>query len=283
MAEIIIDNLDRSELSPISTDDIDVIMKKSQTRMGKTLNGEPQFIISVAETQNVLDKFAGSKTNFVILSVDVVASTKLSMTLPLDRLALLIQSFNQEMSLIVKEFGGFVLKYLGDAVLAFFVIVPGHESEENVACTRAIHCANCMLQIAHRGINPILNQYDCPQLNLRIGIDVGENAVIQSGWDIHSDLTNVEENSINNSMSKRGQSFVKKPVYDVLGYNTNLAVKMTALANPNHIVIGQLVYDALDGNQKSLFQRLVLSSEIWNYVNNNTVGDRYNVYTNKKS
>jgi len=282
MGEINIDNLDRSELSPISTDEIDVIMKKSQTRMWKTLNGEPQFIISVAETQNVLDKFAGSKINSVILNVDVVASTKLSMTLPLERLTLLIQSFNQEMSLIVKDFGGFVLKYLGDAVLAFF-IVPSHESEGKVACTRAIHCANCMLQVAHMGINPILNQYDCPQLNLRIGIDVGENAVIQSGWDIHSDLTNVEENSINNSMSKRGQSFVKKPVYDVLGYNTNLAVKMTSLANPNHIVIGQLVYDALDDNQKSLFQRLVLSPEIWNYVNNNTEKNRYNVYTNMKS
>jgi adenylate cyclase len=275
--------MDRSELSPVSSYDVDVIMKKSQTRMWKTLKGEPQFIISVAETQNVLDKFAGSKMNFVILNVDLVASTKLSMTLPLDRLARLIQSFNQEMSLIVKDFGGFVLKYVGDAVLAFFVVVPGHESEGKVACSRAIHCAKCMLQVANRGINPILNQYDCPEMNIRIGIDVGENAVIQSGWDIHPDLTNAEEeNGINNSMNKRGQPLVKKPVYDVLGYNTNLAVKMTALANPNHMVIGQLVYDTLDDNQKSLFQKLVLSSEIWNYVNNNSGRNRYNVYTNKK-
>jgi hypothetical protein len=59
--------------------------------------------------------------------------------------------------------------------------------------------------------------------------------------------------------------------------------KSQTLANPNHMVIGQLVYDALDENQKSLFQRLVLSSEIWNYVNNNTEGNRYNVYTNKES
>jgi class 3 adenylate cyclase len=86
---------------------------------------------------------------------------------------------------------------------------------------------------------------------------------------------------VSNSMNKRGQPLVKKPVYDVLGYNTNLAVKMTALANPNHIVIGQLVYDALDDNQKSIFQKLVLSPETWNYVNNNSGGNRYNVYTNK--
>jgi adenylate cyclase len=274
-------NLDRSE-SPVSPDYLDVIMKKSQSRMWKTLNGELQFIISVVETQNVLGRFAGSKVYFVILNVDLVASTKLSMTLPLDRLTRLIQSFNQEMSLIVKDFGGFVLKYVGDAVLAFFVVVPGRESEGNVACTRAIHCAKCMLQVSHRGINPILNQYDCPQMNIRIGIDVGENAVIQSGWDIHPDLTNAEENGINNSMNKQGQLLVKKPVYDVLGYNTNLAVKMTALTNPNHMVIGQLVYDTLDDNQKSIFQKLVISSEIWNYVNNNTGRNRYNVYTNKK-
>jgi adenylate cyclase len=81
------------------------------------------------------------------------------------------------MYLIVKDFGGFVLKYVGDAVLAFFVVGPGHESEGNVACNRAIHCANCMLQMAHGGINPILNQYDCPQMNIWIGVDVGENAV----------------------------------------------------------------------------------------------------------
>jgi adenylate cyclase len=57
---------------------------------------------------------------------------------------------------------------------------------------------------------------------------------------------------------------------------------MTALTNPNHMVIGQLVYDILDDNEKSLFQKLVISSEIWNYVNNNNGRNRYNVYTNKK-
>jgi adenylate cyclase len=43
---------------------------------------------------------------FVILNVEIVESTKLSMILPLDRLTKLIQTFNQEMSLIDKEFGG---------------------------------------------------------------------------------------------------------------------------------------------------------------------------------
>jgi hypothetical protein len=82
--------------------EIDAIMKKSQTRVWKTLKGEPEFILSVAETQNILDKFANSKIDLVILNVDLVASTKLSMTLPLDKLTIMIQSFNQEMDINLK-------------------------------------------------------------------------------------------------------------------------------------------------------------------------------------
>jgi class 3 adenylate cyclase len=120
--------------SSTPTVDVNAIMTRSQARVWKTLEGEPGFIISVADTQNILGEAARSKMNFVILNVDLVASTKLSMTLPLDRLTMMIQAFNQEMSLIVKEFGGFILKYVGDAVLAFF-LVPSHQSQPKVACT----------------------------------------------------------------------------------------------------------------------------------------------------
>ena len=264
--------------------DFNSIMKKSQNRVWNTLGGEPEFIISIAETQNVLSKFASSKMKFVILNVDLVGSTKLSMTLPLDRLTKLIQTFNQEMSLIVKEFGGFVLKYIGDAVLAFFVVVvsSGHQSQLKVACTSAINCARCMLQVADNGINPILNQYNCPAMNMRIGIDVGENAIIQSGWDIHPrmiDNVKDDKNSDNNIPKKEHLS-IKKPVYDILGYSTSIAVKMTTLANPNHMVIGQLVYDELDNSQKSLFSQLDFSPEVWSYTSNNTEKNIYKVYTN---
>jgi adenylate cyclase len=272
--------MDKLVSSSTPTVDVNAIMRRSQTRVWKTLEGEPEFIISVADTQNVLGKAARSKMNFVILNVDLVGSTKLSMSLPLDRLTIMIQAFNQEMSLIVKEFEGFILKYVGDAVLAFF-LVPSHQSQPKVACTRAINCARCMLQVAHEGINPILNQYDCPVMSVRIGIDTGENAVIQSGWDIHPNITNAEKIGNNNNVSKKEQPLIKKPVYDVLGYSTSIAVKMTALANPNHMVIGQLVYDVLDDNQKTLFRQLTMSPEIWSYVNTNTGGTIYNVYTNK--
>src|ERR671911_1697276 len=172
------------------------IMKKSQTRVRKMLEGKPEFVMSLLETQKVLKKFAKYKTNFVVLHVDLVGSTKLAMRLPLDRLTMIIQAFNQEMSVAVKAFRGYILKYVGDAVLAFFV-VPAHKSEAKAACINAVNCAKYMLRIAREAINPILNQYDCPEMNLRIGIDIGENAIIQSGWDIHPNIHNRRKNNKN--------------------------------------------------------------------------------------
>lgn len=265
--------------SPNRQVDLNSIMTKSQTRVWKTLEGEPEFVISVAETQNVLEKFARYKTTLVILNVDLVGSTRLSMTLPIDRLTMMIQAFNQEISIIVKAFGGYILKYVGDAVLAFFVL-PGHKSEAKVACINAVNCAKCMLRIARDAINPILlDQYDYPEMNLRIGIDIGVNAIIQSGWDIHPNIRRRDKTNMDITKNKKEHLVIKKPVYDLLSYTMNITVKMTALANPNHIVIGQLVYDHLDDNQRSGFQRLEISPEIWSYVNNNTGGNIYNVYT----
>jgi adenylate cyclase len=273
---------DEPETYMDTSTEVGSIIKKSKTRVEKALNGKPQYILSVEETQNVLEKFASSKINLVILHVDLVSSTKISMKLPLDRLTLLIQSFNQEMSLIVRDFGGYILKYVGDAVLAFFVTTTsGRQSQKDVACTCAINCAKCMIEVAQSGINPILDRFECPLMNLRIGIDMGENAIIQSGWDIHKNLDMMEKYQNGSNTSTKDFTTIKKPIYDILGYATNLAVKMTSLANPNHMIIGQLVYDTLDNDQRSIYHRLNVHPEVWNYISNNTDGKIYKVYTTK--
>jgi adenylate cyclase len=268
--------------SPNPQVDLNSIMKKSQTRVRKTLEGKPEFVMSLVDTQNVLEKFAKYKTTFVVLHVDLVGSTKMAMRLPLDRLTMIIQALNQEMSVAVKAFGGYILKYVGDAVLAFFV-VSGNKSEAKAACINAVNCAKYMLRVAREALNPILNQYGCPEINLRIGLDIGENAIIQSGWDIHPNISSRRKNNKNiiiTSHNKKQQHFlVKKPVYDVLSYTLSIAVKMTALANHNHLVIGDPMYNRLDDKQRSAFRRLPISPDIWAYVCRNSEGNIYNLYT----
>ena len=172
--------------------DIESVIKNSQTKMWKALKAKPEFRISLSETQTILEKFVESKIN-LILHIDLVDSTKMSMTLSIDKLSAIIRAFAEETSSIISMYGGYVLKYVGDAVLAFFVIEDetgaDGENKENITnndavapyslqSSNAIGCAYTMIQVIQKGINPILNQYDYPELKVRIGIDFGEIGVV---------------------------------------------------------------------------------------------------------
>ena len=98
---------------------INKAIQLAQSRMWRALKVGSEFNISMDETQHILEIYAKSKVTLVILHVDLVESTRLLMTLPVDRLATIIQAFSQEMSLTIAAYGGYVLKYVGDAILAF--------------------------------------------------------------------------------------------------------------------------------------------------------------------
>src|SRR5919206_1825064 len=255
---------------------IDFAIGNAQTRMWKALkSGGAQFDISMEETDKILRKFSRSKVTFVILHIDLVGSTQLSMILPLDRLTTIIQTFTQEMSTIIALYGGYVLKYIGDAILAFFITNSNINSKDDsrqkqeqlyLPCINAVNCARSMIKVIQNGINPILNQYDYPEMSIRIGIDVGEIALIQYGWDIHT---------------LGDKQIVKEPHHDILGYTVNVAIKMTRLAEPNGLVIGQSLYNILDEKQRSTFERLNISPDVWNYIDEKS-GSIYQVYGSKE-
>jgi Adenylate cyclase, family 3 (some proteins contain HAMP domain) len=161
--------------------DLENAIKMAQQRVWKALKVETRFDLSTEESHGVLAKLAKSKAKLVILNIDLVGSTRMSMTLPVDRLATLVQAFTQEMSLTINAYGGHVLKYVGDAILAFFLA----EGDPYLPSVNAVNCARSMIRIIREGINPILNQYDYPEMSVRVGIDLGENVVVEYGWNTH--------------------------------------------------------------------------------------------------
>jgi adenylate cyclase len=251
---------------------VDLAIKHAQYSMWKALKGEvPEFNISMMEeAQNILEKYAKSKVTFVILHIDIVGSTAMSMTLPVERLATIIQTFTQEMSLIIAAYGGYVLKYVGDSVLAFF---PVNLEDKYLPCANAVNCAHSMIKIMHEGLNPILSEYDYPEMGVRVGVDVGENVVVQYG----RGSSNSSNSSSHLSSGQDKRKALKKLHFDVLGYTISIAAKMTTFAKDNQIVIGQFVYDVLDDSQKSGFKVLRIGPDAWNYISN-TTGDVYSLY-----
>jgi len=138
------------------------------------------------------------------------------MTLPVDKLVTIIRAFSHELSSVVENYGGYVLKYVGDAVITFFA------PASNIYLTydKAIRSAKSMIDVMTSGINPVLNKYDYPDLYVKIGIDSGENVVVQYAYDKSSQI-------------------------DLLGYTMNIAAKITSLTSPNKISIGEKVYKFL--------------------------------------
>ena len=93
------------------------------------------------------------------------------------------------MTNVISFYGGYVLKYIGDAVLAFFVIEDTTSDEQYMNkmknSGRGIRnqqwfllppiqqwdwlCLARLSRVIKEGINPILNQYDYPELKVRVG------------------------------------------------------------------------------------------------------------------
>ena len=232
------------------TVDTETLVAQTQDRMWKALKRRYQYDANLEPAQVFLLNHINSKIPLVIMYVDLVGSTNMSMTLPIDKLVSIIRAFTYEMSSVIQSHKGYVLKYVGDAVIAFF---PSNYNKL-LACDNAVYCAQSMITVVRNGINPILNQYDYPELSIKIAIDEGENTIVQYGHH-------------------------KSSLIDILSYCMSIAAKITSITEPDRITIGEDVYNLLHPSLKTRFKRISLKDRIqdWKYTNRQT-GQLYNLY-----
>lgn len=232
------------------TVDTETLVAQTQDRMWRALKRRYQYNANLEPAQAFLLNHINSKISLVIMYVDLVGSTNMSMTLPIDKLVSIIRAFTYEMSSVIQSHKGYVLKYVGDAVIAFF---PSSYNKL-LACDNAVYCAQSMITVVRNGINPILNQYDYPELSIKIAIDEGENTIVQYGHH-------------------------KSSLIDILSYCMSIAAKITSITEPDRITIGEDVYNLLHPTLKTRFKRISLKDRIqdWKYTNRQT-GQLYNLY-----
>ncbi|MGB8134460.1 MAG: adenylate/guanylate cyclase domain-containing protein [Nitrososphaeraceae archaeon] len=232
--------------------DTTTLVSQTQNRMQKALNDHYRYDSSLKDSQGFLFKYVNSRLSLVIMYADLVGSTNMTMTLPVDKMVTIIRAFTYEMSSTVRSYGGYVLKYVGDAVIAFFP--SGYN--KLLACDKTVQCAKSMITVIKNGINPILSQYDYPDLGVKIGIDEGENVIVQYGND-------------------------RSSLIDILGYSMSITAKITALTNPNRITIGKDVFNILHPEIKERFTEIKLNPLEWKYADRET-GQLYKLYTSQQ-
>ena len=229
--------------------DSETIILETQKRVWAALKTGYEYSGITNEAENFLRKNVFSKMDMVVLYVDLVGSTTMALELPEDKLAIIISSFSQEMASVISLYGGYVLKFVGDAVIGFFLV------SENplTAADKAVSCAKSMIAIIQKGINPILNQYDYPDLMVKIGVDFGQSIVVRYG-------SNPEQSHV-----------------DLMGPAMNIAAKIQSLARPNQILVGDDVYRKLHPVSQSSFKEITWKNNEWKYRSRVT-GEIYKVY-----
>ena len=132
----------------IEEKEIQALIEQSKKRVLESFEKSSRFHVKVEEPSGIfLREYIGSALKLVVLYVDLVGSTLMTRNLSVDRLANIIQTFTQEMSVITSKFGGQVLKFVGDAVIAYFPISANH----TLAYNTAIDCSHSMITIRSRG------------------------------------------------------------------------------------------------------------------------------------
>lgn len=232
-------------------------IQKVKNRVYQSLKNNGLLIdLSNEQCKKYLQRKVNSKTRVVVMYIDINGSTQMSRDLSSSKLSLMIQIFSQEVSLSIINFGGYVLKFVGDAVIALF---PSDFNPKQ-SIENSFLCAKNILNIIQNGLNPIFKENKMLEISVKIGIEYGESIVIVYG---------------------KNAEFA--PI-DLIGFSISIASKITSLAAPNDILIGENAYDNISSNYKKNFINLSLDKgSKWDSIMkyNNNIKYRIFKYTEK--
>ena len=232
------------------------LQEQIRARVSKTLKDGIQLNMSTEESKKFLRRHVNTRTNLVIMIIDINNSTQMSLTLPEFKFAQLLQTFAQEVSIVVSGYGGFVFKYEGDAVI---VIFPA-DYDEIKACRNALNCTRTVLEILKNGINPIFRENELPEITVRTGLAFGPTLVVLYG--------------------KR----LEKAHVDITGSSISLAAKIASIAKPNQVLVGELIYNIIMSSKdkgslnKIKFNEVRLDPIKWKYLSQSDPQSLYHVY-----
>ena len=229
--------------------DSETLIKVAQNRVSDSIINGIEYSPFKDDSERFLRDHVNTRVHIFVMYIDMVNSTNITLSLSEEKIVKLITSFAQEMAYTVTQFGGYMLKFVGDAVLAYFnadnaLVYPA----DNI-----VNCAKSMIRVLNEAINPVLSTNNYPTIAAKIGIDSGENMIVRYGSD-------------------RTKSHV-----DILGASMNMAAKIQNMAEPNQILIGGDVYARLHPETQKTFNQKTLDDSKWKYHSRKT-GKLYPIY-----
>jgi adenylate cyclase len=154
-----------------------------------------------------------------------------------DFLSKIVTVFSQEVSYVIEYFHGFVLKFVGDAIIGYFPPFKQKSIDDIELCGEAI------VHVVRHAINPLLLQMGHKGIEVKVTSDYGQHTIVRYGSD-------------------QERSHV-----DIISATMNLAAKMQSVARGNQMVIGKKLYDKLSEDLQRIFEKGVFDKHRWSYHN----------------
>ncbi len=111
----------------------------------------------------------GEKKRVTVFFSDLAGFTSLSETLPAEEVVRVLNTYLERMTSIVIAEGGFVNKFEGDAIMAFWGAPLEDERQAARAMRAALRCQEDLL-----ALNDEFARQELPRLGMRVGINSGE-------------------------------------------------------------------------------------------------------------
>jgi class 3 adenylate cyclase len=191
---------------------------------------------------------SAERRQLTVMFCDPVGSTALSARLDPEDLRNVIGAYHRSCTDVVERNGGFVAKYMGDGVLAYFGYPQAHEHDAERAVRAGLALVDAVPKLATHASSP---------LQVRVGIATGLVVV--------GDIVGSRE------AQERG----------VVGETPNLAARLQGVAEPNMVVIAEgtrrllgNLFELQDFGPKYL-KGIAGSTRAWAALRANTVESRF--------
>jgi len=173
-----------------------------------------------------VSKFPSISKTCCVGWVDIVDSTKIASKLSKPNVSPFYCIFLSQMSAIVRESGGVVVKNIGDSLLYYFPKTS--KILDRSAFVDSVDCGIKMIN-HNRVLNSLMLEIGLPFVNYRVSLDYGEITITRP------------ENS---------------PYDDIFGPTVNLCAKMNKLTSPNTVAIGGDLFQCVKSFEEFRFEFL---------------------------
>lgn len=166
----------------------------------------------IKQQEDILLQFSDYSEKYCVCMIDIINSTKITANLSDSQTSEFYRIFLNSLAIIVRNFGGIVIKNIGDALLFYFPVL---HSETEVTMKK---CLNCCLALgeSHDELEKKLLNENLPSVDYRVSATFGMVRIAKTST-----------SSVN----------------DIFGTTVNRCAKINRTAPANGLIIGEDFYE----------------------------------------